>query len=109
MNIVMYIDNNSTICIIENPGSDEGQEVRISNKDWESKEKRSRVVLSDDEVIEDDSSKHGRKLSEEEVQEKASGEKGSDEVSTVGAKKGTASEEAPIVSTAEVNISTAGQ
>ncbi|GJS88074.1 hypothetical protein Tco_0770710 [Tanacetum coccineum] len=72
----------------------------------------------------------GRKLSEEEVQEKEStetelfiqevtpteviqaqegSEKGSDEVSTAGAKKGTASEEAPIVSTAEVNISTAGQ
>ncbi|GJW99608.1 hypothetical protein Tco_0183522 [Tanacetum coccineum] len=35
--------------------------------------------------------------------------KKSDEVSTAGAKKGTASEEAPIVSTAEVNIGTAGQ
>ncbi|GJR37632.1 putative ribonuclease H-like domain-containing protein [Tanacetum coccineum] len=83
-----------------------------------------------DEVIEDDSSKQGRKLSEEEVQEKAStetelfiqevtpteviqaqegSEKGSDEVSTAGAKKGTASEEAPIVSTAKVNLSTVGQ
>ncbi|GKA56644.1 hypothetical protein Tco_0755716, partial [Tanacetum coccineum] len=60
--------------------------------------RKARVVLSDDEVIEDDSSKHGRKLSEEEVQEKAKGsEKGSDEVSTIGAKKGTASEEAPII------------
>ncbi|GJT01216.1 hypothetical protein Tco_0822385 [Tanacetum coccineum] len=67
--------------------------------------RKARVVLSDDEVIEDDSSKQGRKLSEEEVQEKAR----SDEVSTAGAKKGTASEEAPIVSTAEVNIGTAGQ
>ncbi|GJS55239.1 hypothetical protein Tco_0628601 [Tanacetum coccineum] len=92
--------------------------------------RKARVVLSDDEVIENDSSKQGRKLSKEEVQEKAStetelfiqevtptkviqaqegSEKGSDEVSTAGAKKGTASEEAPIVSTAEVNISTAGQ
>ncbi|GJW34645.1 hypothetical protein Tco_0057565 [Tanacetum coccineum] len=35
-------------------------------------------------------------------------EKASDEVSTAGAKKGTASEEVPIVSTAEVNLSTAG-
>ncbi|GJR54787.1 hypothetical protein Tco_1405308 [Tanacetum coccineum] len=90
--------------------------------------RKARVVLSDDEVIEDDSSKQGRKLSEEEVQEKAStetelfiqevtpteviqaqegSEKESDEVSTAGAKKGTASEEAPIVSTAEVNLSTA--
>ncbi|GKE77376.1 hypothetical protein Tco_1543496 [Tanacetum coccineum] len=111
--------------------------------------RKARVVLLDDEVIEDDSSKQGRKVSEEEVQEKAStetelfiqevtpteviqtqegSEKGSDEVSTAGAKKGTASEEAPIVSTAsagakkgtaseeapivstaEVNLSTVGQ
>ncbi|GJU01648.1 ribonuclease H-like domain-containing protein [Tanacetum coccineum] len=34
--------------------------------------RKARVVLSDDEVIKDDSSKQGRKLSEEEVQEKAS-------------------------------------
>ncbi|GJU88867.1 hypothetical protein Tco_1301290 [Tanacetum coccineum] len=91
--------------------------------------RQARVVLSDDEVFEDDSSKQGRKLSDEEVQEKAStdtelfiqevtpteviqdqegSEKASDEVSTAGAKKGTASEEVPIVSTAEVNLSTAG-
>ncbi|GJV77836.1 hypothetical protein Tco_1509420 [Tanacetum coccineum] len=90
--------------------------------------RKARVVLSDDEVIEDDSSKQGRKLSDAEVQEKAStetelfiqevtpteviqdqgsSEKGSAEVSTAGAKKGTASEEVPIVSTAEVNLSTA--
>ncbi|GJT68620.1 hypothetical protein Tco_1020100 [Tanacetum coccineum] len=73
----------------------------------------------------------GRKLSDadvqehEEVQEKASTEtelfiqevtptevilpqEGSEEVSTAGAKKGTATEEVPIVSTAEVNLSTAG-
>ncbi|GKB95592.1 hypothetical protein Tco_0981729, partial [Tanacetum coccineum] len=77
----------------------------------------------------DDSSKQGRILSDAEVQEKASNEtelviqdvtpteviqdqesseKGSAEVSTAGAKKGTASEEVPIVSTAEVNLSTAG-
>ncbi|GJS42971.1 hypothetical protein Tco_0568014 [Tanacetum coccineum] len=92
--------------------------------------RKARVVLSDDEVIEDDSSKQGRKLSDAEVQEKAStetelfiqevtpteviqeqegSEKLSDEVSTAGAKKGTASEEVQIVSTAEVNLSTAGQ
>ncbi|GJW54525.1 hypothetical protein Tco_0098610 [Tanacetum coccineum] len=91
--------------------------------------RQARVVLSDDEVFEDDSSKQGRKLSDEEVQEKAStdtelfiqevtpteviqdqegSEKASDEVSTAGAKKDTASEEVPIVSTAEVDISTAG-
>ncbi|GJY15989.1 hypothetical protein Tco_0386411, partial [Tanacetum coccineum] len=36
--------------------------------------RKARVVLSDDEVIEDDSSKQGRKLSDAEVQEKASTE-----------------------------------
>ncbi|GKA61634.1 hypothetical protein Tco_0761153, partial [Tanacetum coccineum] len=91
--------------------------------------RQARVVLSDDEDIADDSSKQGRKLSDVEVQEKASNEtepviqdvtpteviqdqegseKGSDEVSTAGAKKGIATEEVPIVSTAEVNLSTAG-
>ncbi|GKB75530.1 hypothetical protein Tco_0942425, partial [Tanacetum coccineum] len=91
--------------------------------------RKARIVHSDDEDIEDDSSKQGRKLSDAEVQEKAStetepfiqevtpteviqdqenSEKGSAEVSTAGAIKGTASEEVPIVSTAEVNLSTAG-
>ncbi|GKB25525.1 hypothetical protein Tco_0864926 [Tanacetum coccineum] len=92
--------------------------------------KRARVVLSeDDEDVEDDSSKQGRKLSDAEVQEKASNEtepiiqevtpteviqdqgsseKGNSEVSTAGATQGTASE-VPVVSTAEVNISTAGR
>ncbi|GJR52790.1 ribonuclease H-like domain-containing protein [Tanacetum coccineum] len=91
--------------------------------------RQARVVLSDDEDIADDSSKQGRKLSDAEVQEKAStktelfiqevtpteviqdqegSEKGSDEVSTAGAKKGTATEEVPIVSTTEVNLSTVG-
>ncbi|GJT68270.1 ribonuclease H-like domain-containing protein [Tanacetum coccineum] len=90
--------------------------------------RQARVVLSDDEVFEDDSSKQGRKLTDAEVQEKAStdtelfiqevtptkviqdqegSEKASDEVSTVGAKKGTASKEVPIVSIAEVSLSTA--
>ncbi|GJV79152.1 hypothetical protein Tco_1515022, partial [Tanacetum coccineum] len=91
--------------------------------------RQARVVLSDDEVFEDDSSKQGRKLSDAEVQEKAStdtelfiqevtpteviqdqegSEKASDEVSTAGAKKGIATEEVPIVSTAEVSLTTAG-
>ncbi|GKF19508.1 hypothetical protein Tco_0068146, partial [Tanacetum coccineum] len=91
--------------------------------------KIARVVLSeDDEDIEDDSSKQGRKLFDAEVQEKAStktepiiqevtpteviqdqgsSEKGNSEVNTAGATKGTASE-VLVVSTAEVNISTAG-
>ncbi|GJW86218.1 putative reverse transcriptase domain-containing protein [Tanacetum coccineum] len=90
--------------------------------------KRAKVVLSeDDKDVEDDSSKQGRKLSDAEVQEKASietepfiqevtpteviqdqgsSEKGSAKVSTVGATKGTASE-VLVVSTAEENISTA--
>ncbi|GKF77618.1 hypothetical protein Tco_0230088, partial [Tanacetum coccineum] len=84
--------------------------------------RKARVVLSDDEVIKDDSSKQGKKLSDADVQEKAStetelfiqevtpaeviqdqgsSEKGSAKVSTAGAKQGTASEEVPIVSTAE--------
>ncbi|GJU88401.1 hypothetical protein Tco_1300824 [Tanacetum coccineum] len=91
--------------------------------------RRAKIVHSDDEDIADDSSKQGRILSDAEVQEKASNEtepviqdvtpteviqdqesseKGSAEVSTARAKKGTASEEVPIVSTAEVNLSTAG-
>ncbi|GJT61519.1 hypothetical protein Tco_1005052 [Tanacetum coccineum] len=91
--------------------------------------RRARIVHSDDEDIADDSSKQGRILSDADVQEKASNEtelviqdvtpteviqdqqsseKGSAEVSTAGAKQGTASEEVPIVSTAEVNLSTAG-
>ncbi|GKD53604.1 hypothetical protein Tco_1286991 [Tanacetum coccineum] len=72
--------------------------------------RRARIVPSDDEDIADDSSKQGRKLSDAEVQEKAnqeSSEKGQSEVSTAGAKQGTASE-VPVVSTAKVNLSTAG-
>ncbi|GJV06089.1 hypothetical protein Tco_1343745 [Tanacetum coccineum] len=90
--------------------------------------RKARIVHSDDEDIEDDSSKQGRKLSDAEVQEKAStetepfiqevtpteviqdqenSEKGSAEISTAGAIKGTASD-IPIVSTAE-EISTAGR
>ncbi|GJV88156.1 ribonuclease H-like domain-containing protein, partial [Tanacetum coccineum] len=91
--------------------------------------KQARVVLSDEEVFQDDSSKQGRKLFDEEVQEKAStdtevfiqevtpteviqdqqgSEKASDEVSTAGLKKGPVSEEVPTVSTAEVTLSTVG-
>ncbi|GJT36089.1 hypothetical protein Tco_0926508 [Tanacetum coccineum] len=91
--------------------------------------KQTRVVISDDEVFEDDSSKHGRKLFDEEVQEKPSTDtelfiqevtsteviqdqegsgKASDEISTAGLKKDTSSEEVPTVSTAEVHLSTAG-
>ncbi|GJV62694.1 ribonuclease H-like domain-containing protein [Tanacetum coccineum] len=69
--------------------------------------RQAKVVLSEDEAFEDDSSKQGRKLSDEEVQEKAStdteifiqevtpteviqegSKKASDEVSTAGAKQG---------------------
>ncbi|GJZ56798.1 retrovirus-related pol polyprotein from transposon TNT 1-94 [Tanacetum coccineum] len=42
------------------------------------------------------------------IQDQEGSEKASDEVSTAGAKKDTASEEVPIVSTAEVHLSTAG-
>ncbi|GKA90775.1 putative ribonuclease H-like domain-containing protein [Tanacetum coccineum] len=97
--------------------------------------RHSRFVLSDTEVGEDDSSKQGRKFSNEGVQddegvhEKASNDteifvqevtpteliqdqeasgKASDEVSTAGLKKGPVSEEVPTVSTAEATLSTAG-
>ncbi|GJV74264.1 hypothetical protein Tco_1494259 [Tanacetum coccineum] len=97
--------------------------------------RHSRFVLSDTEVGDEFSSKQGRKFSnegfqdDEGVHEKASTEtelfiqeitptevihehegsgKASDEVSTAGKKKDTASEEVPPVSTAEVHISTAG-
>ncbi|GKE08974.1 hypothetical protein Tco_1412525, partial [Tanacetum coccineum] len=96
--------------------------------------RKARIVHLDDEDIEDDSSKQGRKLSDAEVQEaevqektsteiepfiqevtpteviqdQGSSEKGSAEVSTAGATKGTASE-VPVVSTAEEDISTAGR
>ncbi|GKF92331.1 hypothetical protein Tco_0279050, partial [Tanacetum coccineum] len=42
------------------------------------------------------------------IQDQEGSEKASDEVSTAGAKKDTTSEEVPTVSTAEVDISTAG-
>ncbi|GJS51852.1 hypothetical protein Tco_0625214 [Tanacetum coccineum] len=62
--------------------------------------KKAKVVLSEDDAdVEDDSSKQGRKLSD--------AEKGSAEISTAGATKGTASD-IPVVSTAE-EISTAGR
>ncbi|GJT64313.1 hypothetical protein Tco_1015793 [Tanacetum coccineum] len=92
--------------------------------------RRAKVVLSeDDKDVTYDSSKQGRKLSDAEVQEKAStetepfiqevtpteviqdqgsSEKESVKVSTAGATKGTASE-VSVVSTAEENISTAGR
>ncbi|GKB70313.1 hypothetical protein Tco_0931725 [Tanacetum coccineum] len=91
--------------------------------------RRAKIIYSDNEAIADDSSKQGRILSDAKVQEKASNEtepviqdvtpteviqdqenseKGSAEVSTTGAKKGTASDEVPIVSTAEVNLSNTG-
>ncbi|GKC99536.1 hypothetical protein Tco_1169811 [Tanacetum coccineum] len=90
--------------------------------------RRARIVHSDDEDIAYDSSKQGRKLSDAKVQEKASNEtepviqdvtpteviqdqesseKGQSEVSTAGAKQGTASE-VLIVSTTEENLSTTG-
>ncbi|GJR54679.1 hypothetical protein Tco_1405200 [Tanacetum coccineum] len=42
------------------------------------------------------------------IQDQESSEKGSAKVSTAGAKQGTTSEEVPIVSTAEIILSTAG-
>ncbi|GJX61051.1 hypothetical protein Tco_0293951, partial [Tanacetum coccineum] len=125
------IQRTLTFCL--NQAYSQGQELESQIKDWKNTEK-ARLDLSDDEAIEDDSSKHGgggegRKLFDEEVQEKAStdtelfiqevtptkviqdqegSEKASDEVSTAGAKKDTTAEEVPIVSTAEVDIRTTG-
>ncbi|GJU89043.1 hypothetical protein Tco_1301466 [Tanacetum coccineum] len=68
--------------------------------------RKARIVHSNDEDIEDHSSKQGRKLFDAEVQEKArSSEKGSAKVSTAGVTKGIASE-VLVVSTTEENIST---
>ncbi|GKA36464.1 hypothetical protein Tco_0722955 [Tanacetum coccineum] len=132
--------HDSPLHVVHSHGSDEGSlklnelmnlVTRLSDRIGvlEDDLKKTKKTYND-EVLEDDSSKQGRKLSDAEVQEKAStetelfiqevtpteviqdqegSEKGSDEVSTAGAKKGTASEEVPIVSTAEVNLSTAGQ
>ncbi|GKD15692.1 hypothetical protein Tco_1200099, partial [Tanacetum coccineum] len=74
--------------------------------------KQTRVFISDDEAFEDDSSKQGRKLFDEEVQEKASTdtELFIQEVTpteVIQNQEGS-SEEVPTVSTAEVNLSTAG-
>ncbi|GJR55774.1 hypothetical protein Tco_1406295 [Tanacetum coccineum] len=74
--------NESLIHAVHLHGSDEG---------------RLKLMNLNDEDIADDSSKQGRILSDAEVQEKARSAK----VSTAGAKQGTASEEVPIVSTAE--------
>ncbi|GJY62206.1 putative ribonuclease H-like domain-containing protein [Tanacetum coccineum] len=70
--------------------------------------RQARVVLSDDEDIVDDSSKQGRKLSDAEVQDKQSNETDVGSDLLLASNNGTASEEVPIVSTAEVNLSTAG-
>ncbi|GJY89707.1 ribonuclease H-like domain-containing protein [Tanacetum coccineum] len=60
--------------------------------------RQARVVLSDDEFM----------TPTEVIQNQEGSEKASDEISTAGEKKGTASEEVPIVSIAEVSHSTAG-
>ncbi|GJX69689.1 hypothetical protein Tco_0305416 [Tanacetum coccineum] len=120
--------HDSPLHVVHSHGSDEGFKKLEARLKIGKAKKRAKVVLSeDDEDVEDDSSKQGRKLSDAEVQEKAStetkpiiqevtpteviqdqesSEKGSAEVSTAGATKGTASE-VLVVSTAEENISTA--
>ncbi|GJW16505.1 ribonuclease H-like domain-containing protein, partial [Tanacetum coccineum] len=135
--------HDSPLHVVHSHGSDEGslklndltnlvtqlsERIGVLEYDLRKTKKRVKVVLSEDDAdVEDDSSKQGRKLSDAEVQEKAStetepfiqevtpteviqdqenSEKGSGEVSTAGATKGTASE-VPVVSTAEENVSTA--
>ncbi|GJU80398.1 hypothetical protein Tco_1282763 [Tanacetum coccineum] len=130
--------HDSPLHAIHSHGSDEGSLKLIELTNLVTKLSKRIGVLEDDlkktkltyndKDVEDDSSKHGRKLSDVEVQEKASNEtepiiqevtptkviqdqgsseKGNSEVSTARATKGTASE-VPVVSTAEENISTAG-
>ncbi|GKD80639.1 hypothetical protein Tco_1347478, partial [Tanacetum coccineum] len=69
-------------------------------------------ILSDAEVQEKASNETERVIQDvtptKVIQDQESSEKGSAEVSTARAKQGTVSEEVPIVSTAEVNLSTAG-
>ncbi|GJT69509.1 hypothetical protein Tco_1028795 [Tanacetum coccineum] len=106
--------NESPLHDVHSHGSDDVKKLEYQVKTGKAR-KRARIVLSEDDgVIEDDSSKQGRKLSDVEVtpteviQDQGSGKKGNSKVSTAGATKGTASE-VPVVSTAEVNISTAGR
>ncbi|GJW63782.1 hypothetical protein Tco_0115666 [Tanacetum coccineum] len=99
--------HDSPLHAVHSHGSDEGS-LKLKNlmnlgQKLESqlkmgKQGRKLGCLSDDEVIEDDSSK----------QEQGNSEKGSAEVSTTGAIKDTTSEEVLIVSTAKVNLSTTG-
>ncbi|GJR06646.1 putative ribonuclease H-like domain-containing protein [Tanacetum coccineum] len=99
--------HDSPLHAVQSHGSDEGS-LKLKNlmnlgQKLESqlkmgKQGRKLGCLSDDEVIEDDSSK----------QEQGNSEKGSAEVSTTGAIKDTTSEEVLIVSTAKVNLSTTG-
>ncbi|GJX34467.1 retrovirus-related pol polyprotein from transposon TNT 1-94, partial [Tanacetum coccineum] len=71
--------------------------------------RHTRVILSDTEVGEDDSSKQGRKFSDEGVQDdEGVHEKASTDTEIFIQEKGPLSEEVPTVSTAEVNLSTAG-
>ncbi|GJV22550.1 hypothetical protein Tco_1371570 [Tanacetum coccineum] len=106
-----------------------GKEIRgIKLQGWDSKEKELGLSFLKMRRVEVDTSKQGRnylmqrlkrKQHETEpiiqevtptevIQDQGSSEKGNYEVSTAGATKGTASE-VPVVSTAEVNISTAGR
>ncbi|GKF52213.1 hypothetical protein Tco_0148680, partial [Tanacetum coccineum] len=59
--------HDSPLHAVHSHGSDEESQIKTGKA-----RRKARVVLSDDEVLEDDSSKQGRKLSDAEVQEKAS-------------------------------------
>ncbi|GJS22504.1 hypothetical protein Tco_0451136 [Tanacetum coccineum] len=72
-----------------------GQEARGSDKGWKQGD---RLGFSLDTEV---------KCSTKVIQDQEGSEKASDEVSTTGAKKDTASEEVPTVSTAKVHLSTA--
>ncbi|GJZ23280.1 hypothetical protein Tco_0560739 [Tanacetum coccineum] len=94
--------HDSPLHVVHSHGSDEDIGINSSN----------RRILSDARFQEKTSTEtepfYSRSPSTKVIQDQESSEKGSAEVSTAGATKGTASE-VPVVSTAEENISTAGR
>ncbi|GKB73352.1 hypothetical protein Tco_0934764 [Tanacetum coccineum] len=106
--------NESPIHVVHSHGSDEGILKLNELTDLVTKlfDRIRGRILSDAEVQEKASNETEPVIQDvtptEVVQDQESSEKGSAKVITAGAKQGTASEEVPIVSTSEVNLSTAG-
>ncbi|GJS13725.1 hypothetical protein Tco_0408197 [Tanacetum coccineum] len=119
--------NESPIHAVHSHGSDEGRlqlneltdlvtklfdRIGVLEDDLKTTKQTYRRILSDAKVQEKASNETELVIQDvtptEVIQDQESSEKGSVEVSTAGAKKVTASEEVPIVSTAQVNLSTVG-